>query len=239
MRVEDDTVIPEGSRAGAAMQTGRQAGSEPVPARIELEMVNPERLVFFSDAVIAIAITLLALELPAPVGQTNAELWRDLARNVNDYVAFLISFAVIGGHWFLHHRTFGHVARLSGRLVRWNMLWLLMIVLTPFVTRVIVGDGAFAARFTLYAAIQALASLFFLLAVLEMDRHGLARAGTPRSLFGNGYRILSVAAGAFAVSIPLAFVTHWAYACWAAIPFVARVRRLADAARRRPRRAMV
>ncbi|MGR6320553.1 TMEM175 family protein [Micromonospora soli] len=232
MRVEDDTVIPEGSRAGAATQTGR-------PARSELEIVNPERLVFFSDAVVAIAITLLALELPVPVGQTDTELWRDLARNLNEYVAFLISFAVIGGHWFLHHRTFGHVARLSGRLVRWNMLWLLMIVLTPFVTRVIVGDGAFAARFTLYAATQALASLSFLLAVLEMDRHGLARAGTPRSLFANGYRMLSVAAGAFAVSIPLAFVTHWAYACWAVIPFVARVGRLADAARRRPGRAAV
>ncbi|MFE9692955.1 TMEM175 family protein [Micromonospora sp. NPDC005806] len=221
------------------MQTGRSAESEPGPVRSEPKIVDPERLVFFSDAVVAIAITLLALELPVPAGHTNAELWRDLGRNVNEYVAFLISFAVIGGHWFVHHRTFGHVARLSGRLVRWNMLWLLMIVLTPFVTRVIVGDGAFAARFTLYAAIQALASVAFLLAVHEMDRHGLTRAGTPRSLFGNSYRILSVAAGAFAVSIPLAFVTHWAYACWAAIPFVTRVQRLAAAAQRRPRRAAV
>ncbi|MGW5668393.1 TMEM175 family protein [Micromonospora sp. NPDC003776] len=228
MRVEDDTVIPEGSRADAATPSGRAEESEP-------ERVDPERLVFFSDAVVAIAITLLALELPVPAGGTNTELWRDLGRHVDEYVAFLISFAVIGGHWFLHHRTFGHVARLSGRLVRWNMLWLLMIVLTPFVTKVIVGDGAFAARFTLYAAVQALASLAFLLAVVELDRRGLARAGTPRALFRNGYRMLSIAAGAFAVSIPLAFVTHWAYACWAVIPVAARVRRLTDAARR-PRR---
>ncbi|NES13752.1 DUF1211 domain-containing protein [Micromonospora sp. PPF5-17] len=219
-------VIPAGSRAGEATPSGRAEESEP-------EWVDPERLVFFSDAVVAIAITLLALELPVPAGETNTALWHELARHVDEYVAFLISFAVIGGHWFLHHRTFGHVARLSGRLVRWNMLWLLMIVLTPFVTKVIVGDGAFAARFTLYAAVQALASLAFLLAVVEMDRHGLARAGTPRSLFSNGYRMLSIAAGAFAVSIPLAFVTHWAYACWAAVPVAARVRRLADAARRR------
>lgn len=225
MRVEDETVIP-GAPAGAATPGGRAEESEP-------ERADPERLVFFSDAVVAIAITLLALELPVPAGGTNSELWHDLGRHVDEYVAFLISFAVIGGQWFLHHSTFGHVARLSGRLVRWNMLWLLMIVLTPFVTKVIVGDGAFAARFTLYAAVQALASLAFLLAVVELDRHGLARPGTPRSLFRTGYRMLSIAAGAFAVSIPLAFVTHWAYACWAAIPVAARLRRLGIFSRRR------
>ncbi len=194
-------------------------------AESELKLISAERLIFFSDAVLAIAITLLALDLHVPDGDSNAALWLDLTGHVDDYIAFLISFAVIGGYWFLHHRIFGYVTRLGGRLARWNMLWLLTIVLTPFATRVIVGDGAFAARFTLYAVVQALAAVFFLLAIHEVDRHGLARTGTPRTLFTRGYLGLSVAAGAFLVSIPLAFITRWAYLCWVAIPFLARVQR--------------
>jgi TMEM175 potassium channel family protein len=192
----------------------------------ELGIISAERLNFFSDAVLAIAITLLALDLHVPDGPTNADLWRDLSRNLNDYVAFLISFAVIGNYWFLHHRIFGNVTRLGGWLTRWNMLWLLTIVLTPFATRVIVGDGALAARFSIYAMVQALASIFFLLAVREMDRHRLVREGTARTLFTRSYLRLSVMAAAFLVSIPLAFITHWAYLCWVAIPFGSRVQSL-------------
>jgi uncharacterized membrane protein len=192
-----------------------------------LTIISAERLNFFSDAVVAIAITLLALELPVPDASGNVDFWRRFADHSDDYIAFLISFAVIGTHWQLHHRVFSHLARLGGRLARWNLLWLLMIVLTPFATKVIVGDNAFAARFTLYAGIQALAGIFFLLAVHDMDRHGLAREGTPHSLFARSYYRLSAFAALFLVSIPLAYLTRWAYLCWVAIPFLPRLRHLA------------
>ena len=189
-------------------------------------IISAERLNFFSDAVVAIAITLLALDLPVPVGQSNADMWRNLGTNVNEYAAFLISFAVIGGSWLGHHRTFGYLARVTGPLCRWTMLWLLMIVVTPFATRTIVGNGAFAARFTLYAGVQALASIFFLLAVREMQRNGLVRPGTPRSVFTGTYYRSAVVATAFLVSIPLSFVAQgWAFACWIAIPFAMRLMR--------------
>jgi uncharacterized membrane protein len=188
--------------------------------------IGAERLNFFSDAVVAIAITLLALDLPVPVGQSNIDMWRNLSANVNEYAAFLISFAVIGGSWLGHHRTFGYLARVTGPLARWTMLWLLMIVVTPFATRTIVGTGAFAARFTLYAGVQALAQIFFLLAVREMRRGGLARPGTPRSVFTGTYYRSAVVATAFLVSIPLSFFTQgWAFACWIAIPLVMRLAR--------------
>jgi uncharacterized membrane protein len=189
-------------------------------------IIAAERLNFFSDAVVAIAITLLALDLPVPVGQGNADMWRSLGANVNDYAAFLISFAVIGGSWIGHHRTFGYLARVSAPLARWIMLWLLTIVVTPFATRTIVGDGAFAARFTLYAGVQALSSIFFLLAVREMQRSELVRPGTPPSVFIGTYYRSAVVATAFLVSIPLSFVAQgWAFACWIAIPFAMRLMR--------------
>lgn len=207
-----------------------ETGAESEP---ELTVLSAERLNFFSDAVVAIAITLLALDLPVPKASSDADLWRGFTDDSTTYIAFLISFAVIGTHWQLHHRVFSHLARLGGALVRWNLLWLLMIVLTPFATKVIVGDNAFSARFTIYAAVQALAAIFFLLAVYAIDRRGLAQDGTPRSIFRRSYYRLSVFAAAFLVSIPLAYVTRWAYLCWVAIPFIPRLLRGLEAVRGR------
>jgi hypothetical protein len=56
-----------------------------------------ERLTFFSDAVVAIAITLLALDLPVPEGDTFSVFWSSVHRNAGHYAAFLISFFVIAG----------------------------------------------------------------------------------------------------------------------------------------------
>ena len=87
----------------------------------ELEEADPravaaERMTFFADAVIAIAITLLALELPVPRGvdiKTNAQLWSALAEGRQEYLAFLISFVVIGTHWSAHHRIFRYVTTIG------------------------------------------------------------------------------------------------------------------------------
>jgi uncharacterized membrane protein len=174
-----------------------------------------ERLILFSDAVVAIAITLLALDLHVPAGDTNADLWHDFARHADDYISFLISFAVIGGHWMVHHRRFTALRGVTAWLMRWNMLWLLTIVLTPFATRVIVGEGAFAPRFALYAAVQVLASGFLLLALAEIDRRHLAARPVDR----DRYLRLALVTVLFLLSIPVAFLAgRLAYACWVAIP---------------------
>jgi uncharacterized membrane protein len=199
---------------------------------------DTERLVFFSDAVVAIAITLLALDLHVPGGDSNRAFWHDAVAHGNDYLSFLISFAVIGNYWMGHHRVFGYVTEVSGGLMRWNMLWLLTIVATPFATRIIVGDGALAARITVYAVAQALAATFFLLAVSEVDRKGLVRDGTPRAVITDAYRLMSTVAVLFLVSVPLAYlVGRWAYVCWAAIVVVNRTWVLVSDRRSRSRTA--
>jgi uncharacterized membrane protein len=192
----------------------------------EVELFAAERLTFFSDAVVAIAITLLALDLPVPRGATNAELLRSAGDHLDDYLAFLISFAVIGSHWFAHHRMFRYVPRLGGRLGRWNMLWLLTIVATSFATRVLTSDGAFESRFIFYAAVQVLAGLFSLLMIHEIARHRLLRPSAPAGMIGIYYWRAAVLMTAFAVSIPVALFTQWAYLCWAVSPFVMKAARL-------------
>jgi len=182
--------------------------------------IAAERLVFFSDAVVAIAITLLALELPLPEGPNSAELLRSLGHHQSEYISFLISFIVIGGHWRAHHRLFHYVTRLGGGVVRLTFGWLLMQVIMPFATKVIAEDGGFEFRFVFYALVQVIALTLFLLMAWQIKRNHLYRADTPPELFGAIYHGIGTMIAAFALSIPVAFFTHWAYACWIVVPFV-------------------
>jgi uncharacterized membrane protein len=205
-----------------ADQSLKDALGEPDEGPAEVRLVEADRLVFFSDAVVAIAMTLLALELPVPPADSNAKLLHAMGEHSGEYRAFLISFLVISTHWFGHHRIFGHVTGLGGRVAQWNMCWLLTVVLTPFSTKVLTGDGAFQVRFITYAAVQALAGLFFLLTFHELVRKRLLRDDTPPEAVTGSYVRLIVVSAAFLVSIPVSFFTHWAYACWFTIPFAIR-----------------
>lgn len=197
-----------------------------IPAEVEEEgnKIATERLVFFSDAVIAIAITLLALELPIPEGATTAASWHDFRHDLGDYLAFLISFIVIANSWFSHHWLYRYVRRVHRRVAGINMLWLLTVVVTPFATRALVGDGtAFPMAFTLYAGIQAAAQLTFVALIVTIRHDHLIAAEVPPGTFNRGIaRSLSMAI-AFLVSIPIAYETHWAFALWAANGYLARM----------------
>jgi uncharacterized membrane protein len=96
-----------------------------------------ERMIFFSDAVFAIAITLLVIELHAPGLPRNssdvAQL-QVLANLIPNIVGFAISFAVIGMFWMGHHRAFSLAAHYSPRVLGWNLTLLGMIAFMPFVT---------------------------------------------------------------------------------------------------------
>jgi uncharacterized membrane protein len=205
-------------------------------ARAEINLVSAERLVFFSDAVVAIAITLLALALPQPHGPTaassnfsNSDLFRQMWAERSGYFAFLISFVVIANHWRLHHRLYRSVARLDGRLITLDLVWLLMIVITPFATKLLSGTGGFGARFTVYAVIQVATILAFLFMRRHIEGHHLLLAGAPEPATRAADLAVLAVAGSFAISIPVALATgsQWAFAIWVAAGFGARaVRRL-------------
>jgi uncharacterized membrane protein len=73
-----------------------------------------ERVALFSDAVFAIAITLLVLELKVPESEAvrlAGGLGKALIHEIPRFFAFFISFAVIGNYWMLHHLMFRHLRR--------------------------------------------------------------------------------------------------------------------------------
>jgi uncharacterized membrane protein len=187
-----------------------------------------ERLVFFSDAVVAIAITLLAIELPVPEGDTAATLLDSLGANSIAYLTFLISFLVVGAHWQGHHRVFRYLRRVDGTFVHLSFVWLLIIVATPFLTEIIREGDLNIARFGLYALAQALLLLVFGAMQGLARRRGLFAIGTPQEAMGGSWPHSLLGAAGFLVSIPLYPVLGaWAFALWALIPNSPQLVRLA------------
>ena len=114
-----------------------------------------ERLVFFSDAVMAIAITLLAIEIKVPeiaIDLVEQELPRAIADLWPKLLAFFISFVVIGGNWISHHAMFRMLRSYDRRLLWLNLFHLLFVALMPFMTAVVGEYGILPFAQVLYAA---------------------------------------------------------------------------------------
>lgn len=97
-----------------------------------------ERMILFSDAIFAIAITLLVIELKIPEIPkqlvTEDKLIDGLTNLIPKFVGFLISFCVIGLFWIIHHRMFGFVVNYNRKLLVLNLFFLFGVVLMHFST---------------------------------------------------------------------------------------------------------
>lgn len=97
-----------------------------------------ERMILFSDAVFAIAITLLVIEIKVPElhghEATEKALLHEVAKLIPKFLGFLVSFILISVYWVIHHRLFGFVTNYSRKLIVLNLFFLFTIVLMPFST---------------------------------------------------------------------------------------------------------
>jgi len=96
-----------------------------------------ERLILFSDAVFAIAITLLIIEIKIPHFEghaTQQQLGHALLEKLPEFIGFVISFVVIGQFWTNHHKLFGYITDYTPGLLWLNLFVLLWVVLMPFST---------------------------------------------------------------------------------------------------------
>jgi uncharacterized membrane protein len=181
--------------------------------------VTKTRLEAFSDGVLAIAITLLVIEIHPPEigeGETLAQaLWAQWP----SYLAYLVSFLTIGVIWLNHHRVFAQVVRVDGPLLLLNLNLLLWTGLIPFPTAVVaehLHGGGEAARTAaaLYCGVLLLTSVAFgaLFAWVTRDDRLLGRlppAGVVRAArrrFMLGLVVYAVALALSWVSAPLALV---------------------------------
>ncbi len=124
-----------------------------------------ERLTAFTDGVMAIAVTLLVLDirLPRPAGGLDdATLLADLLAIWPKYFGYALSFVVIGNFWVGHTRRLRTLKSVDGGLLWLNILFLLAIGFMPFVTSVL-SENAGRVATILYAATMIVASLLLTL----------------------------------------------------------------------------
>ncbi len=95
-----------------------------------------DRVTFFSDAVFAIAMTLLVVQLSVPSGPAG-DLGHALRSRGSKFFAFGLTFLVIGQYWLAHHRVFRHIRRYDLGLLWLNLVYLLGIAFLPFPSAVL------------------------------------------------------------------------------------------------------
>jgi uncharacterized membrane protein len=188
----------------------------------ETESRASERLIFFSDAVVAIAMTLLALDLPVPEGLSASQFLHSVHGNFDQYLAFLVSFWTIAGAWSNHHDVFRYLRRADGRLRTLDMMWLMLIVLIPFATRLLTSKGdtsltVNAFQWGFYALVQALDSALMLAMLRHMASEGLA-PNLPARTLRSVTRLEHTLMTGFGLSIPVFFVTPYAWVLWFGVP---------------------
>ncbi|MBZ0288003.1 MAG: DUF1211 domain-containing protein, partial [Anaerolineae bacterium] len=95
-----------------------------------------ERLVFFSDAVIAIAITLMAFNIVPPPTTTRETLAQDIINLLPHYGVYALSFLIVGNYWVIHHRVFRNIRRYDTPLIWINTFFLLCVASLPVPSRI-------------------------------------------------------------------------------------------------------
>jgi uncharacterized membrane protein len=198
-----------------------------------------ERVVFFSDAVMAIAITLLAIDLRLPSSElaSDADFLNQLSALAPRYFAFVVSFFVIGAYWLVHHRWFRYVVRIDGTLLLVNLLFLFFVVQLPFLNSMLGEHGDLGLPTALYALGLALMGFASTLLWVVAYRHALVSdAMTPHAARYLALRGL-VSPFIFLVSIPIAFVSPtvaeiaWVFVSIGPSLVIKRIPRLARAER--------
>jgi len=96
---------------------------------------NPARVVFFSDALFAITVTVLVLEIKPPADDTN--LLHGLVALWPSYLAYALTFLFIGQVWANHHVMFDHIRAADRAVLLLNTLLLMIVAFLPFTTSVL------------------------------------------------------------------------------------------------------
>jgi uncharacterized membrane protein len=113
--------------------------------------IEYDRVLFFSDAVFAIAITLLIVDLRVP-DVPHVQSGQLLRHAIPQIGGFAYSFAAIGLFWLAHHRLFRHIKGLDQSLVLLNLLFLGTIAFVPYPTALLSAAGDQVPATVFYAA---------------------------------------------------------------------------------------
>ncbi|MEQ8936865.1 MAG: TMEM175 family protein [Amphiplicatus sp.] len=172
-----------------------------------------DRMLFFSDAIFAIAMTLLILELRPPFGAaTTAEV---LSNILNRGVVFGMSFALVAAFWAGHLSSMRRLIRFDWLALWANLFFLFTILLMPFASAMLGAGFEFKTSWTIYCTALVTASVAqTLLAMATMRDNGRLMGGvTPRAVAARLFRTASPGI-AFGMGLALLFIDATALSQW-------------------------
>lgn len=162
-----------------------------------------ERLEFFSDAVFAIAMTLLVIDLAVP-DDASGTAGQVLLDQLPNFLAYGLSFAIIAVNWTGHHRKFRLIREYDSRLVTLNLVLLFLVAFVPFPTSLLAHYAPDRAAVILYAATVALMSTMQFALWSYAYRHKLLDEGVDLPIYRFVRRDILVVPIVFAVTILIA-----------------------------------
>jgi uncharacterized membrane protein len=164
------------------------------------------RVLTFSDGVFAIAILLLLIDVKLPAGVSAASLGAALRSLWPNYLAFFISFVVIGLYWTAHVRLFRDIVRYDWGLIWLNLLYLLFIVIIPFSTSVLSIHFARLSVIMYAATIAAAGYSNTIVRVYSTRARRLTGSGLGHTYIRKTIFLSLIAPTGFAISIGLALL---------------------------------
>jgi uncharacterized membrane protein len=174
------------------------------------------RIVAFTDGVMAVAITLLVLNLEVPDVHAD-ELDEALRQLDGSFLAYVLTFALVGRFWVVHHNLFETLERFDGRLMALNLFFLMMIALMPFGMDLVDTYPDTSIAIATFAVILSLTSLTHWTMAAHSLRSDFVHAQRVRDARPVGSITSLGIPAVFLMSVPVAFVSPLAaQLMWAA-----------------------
>ena len=183
--------------------TSRPPSPEPMAGDPFATPLRFERVVFFSDAVFAIAVTLLVIDL-RPADGSYARALEAYLNNPTPFIAIAIGFLVVGSYWMSHRAIFALLHATNGPTIWANLVFLFWVAIQPFFTAALAEPEPTQTSVVAYATCQVLAGISQLaLWWIAIRSPGLTTPrATPRLVRYVTFQ-LARAPLAFGISIPI------------------------------------
>jgi uncharacterized membrane protein len=186
--------------------------------------LSPHRVVMFADAILAIAITLLAIELPRPEGEqlhSAAAFGHFLHEEQGSFFAFVLAFLMLWWVWRTHHLLFDNVSRMSQLTLALHIPLLLGAVWMPYPTEIFGHAASNGLAVFLFAATEGIMMICLGLLSATVIRQRLYPEGADTARMRTG-TMVNVAIGLYwVITGTVAFFASFAPLLWMGTPVVA------------------
>ena len=165
--------------------------------------MKTDRLMAFTDAVVAIAITIMVIDLHVP----TSPAWEKIQPAIPLLIAYAMAFINIGIFWTNHHHMLATASRVNGRALWANLFLLFWLTLMPFVIRWVGFAGVTAEPVAAYGVVTVMAAF----AYIWLERELILAEGTEsriRAVVGSRTKEW-VSFSLYALGVPAAFISPW------------------------------